>query len=258
MWNHINASLKEKVNILAKNPYRFYIRPNVWVLRNSRQEILDDYLKEAIAHKDSELCQNIRQVTIFLNFINNHQSNSDYVFIFETEETMWDVEVRYYLKKEDNLLKLYATNNTNAKFDDCDASLEINDSLGKTDVIELLENYFEKWRTYNGLPRFRKEGLLDEKGFYAIINNIKEKRDHYIKRTKELKTPFIYYLEKVNLDPIPDGKNEYQWLAKCPYSKGKHHMMVSTKNDIYGCGWCRKKGNQKDLEDYLGTKKHKL
>ena len=254
MWDHINASLKEKVDILAKNPYRFYIGQNVWALRNSRQEILEDFLKEAITLEDYELCQKIREVKTFLGFINNHKNSRDYIFILETEETMWDVDMRYYLKKEDNLLKLYTTNDTNEVFHDCNTSLEINDYLSKKDVIELLENCFEKRRTYGGLPRFRKEGLVDEKEFYTIIDSIKEKKDHYIKKAKELKTPFIDYLEKVNLNPIPDGKNEYQWLAKCPYSKGKHHIMVSTKNDTYGCGWCKKKGNQRDLENYLKTR----
>ncbi|MDC1505886.1 hypothetical protein N8475_11925 [Winogradskyella sp.] len=255
MWDHINASLKEKIDILANNPYRFYIGPNVWALRNSRQEILEDFLKEAITLEDFELCQKIREVKTFLGFINNHQASRDYIVILETEETMWDVDVRYYLKKEGNLLKLYTTNDTNEEFHNCDTSLEINDYLTKKDVIELLENYFYKWHAYGGLPRFRKEGLLDEKEFYAIIDSIKEKRMHYMKRTKELKTPFIDYLEKVNLHPIPDGKSEYQWLAKCPYSNGNHHIMVSTKNNTYGCGWCKKKGNQRDLENYLKTRR---
>ena len=251
MWNHINAPLKEKVDILAKNPYRFYIGQNVWAHRNSRQKILEDYLNEAIALEDFELCQKIKEVKTFLSFVNNHKTKRDYVFILETEETMWDVEVRYYLKKEDNLLKLYKTNDTNEEFHNCDASLEINDYLSKKDVIELLENHFEKWREFYGLPRFRTEGLIDEKEFYTMVDSIEEKRDHYINKAKELKTPFIDFLEKANLDPIPNGKNEYQWLAKCPYSKGKHHMMVSTKNNTYGCGWCKKKGNQRDLENYF-------
>ena len=258
MWNHINATLKEKVKILAKNPYRFYIGPNVWAFRNSRQEILKDYLKQAIDLEDFELCQKIREVKSFLSLINNHDTDSDHVFLLETEETMWDIDVRYFLKKEDDLLKLYTTNDTNEEFHDCNESLKINDSLNKKDIINLIENYFEKWRTYGGVPRFKKEGLLDEKEFYTIIDRIREKKDHYINRAKELKTPFIDFLKKVNLDPFPDGKSEYQWLAKCPYSNGKHHIMVSTKNNTYGCGWCRKKGKQKDLEDYLKTQKHKL
>jgi hypothetical protein len=31
-------------------------------------------------------------------------------------------------------------------------------------------------------------------------------------------------------------------------------MMASTKENTYGCGWCKKKGNQIDLEDYFKNK----
>ena len=88
MWDHINASLKEKIDILAENPYRFYIGQNVWALRNSRQEILEYYLKEAITIENYELCQKIKEVKTFLSFINNHKTSRDYIFILETEETM--------------------------------------------------------------------------------------------------------------------------------------------------------------------------
>ena len=203
MWDHINASLKEKVDILAKNPYRFYIGPNVWALRNSRQEILEDFLKEAIALEDFELCKKIREVKTFLGFINNHKTSRDYIFILETEQTMWDIDVRYYLKKEDNHLKLYTANDTHEEFHNCDASLEINDYLTKKDIVELLENYFYKWQTYGGLPRLRNEGLLDKKEFYAIIDIIKEKRDYqrkllsYFLKTEPNKLKFNPRVAKV-------------------------------------------------------------
>ena len=32
-WKHLNASLRDKVEILAENPYRFYIYTNVWTFR---------------------------------------------------------------------------------------------------------------------------------------------------------------------------------------------------------------------------------
>ena len=32
-WKHLNASLRDKVEILAENPYRFYIYPNDWTFR---------------------------------------------------------------------------------------------------------------------------------------------------------------------------------------------------------------------------------
>ena len=54
-WKHLNASLRDKVEILAKNPYRFYIYPNVWTFRGAtRLEILSKFLTEAEAAEDFE------------------------------------------------------------------------------------------------------------------------------------------------------------------------------------------------------------
>jgi len=62
-WKHLNASLRDKVEILAKNPYRFYIYPNVWTFRGpSRLEILSQFMAEAEAAEDFELCARILEV----------------------------------------------------------------------------------------------------------------------------------------------------------------------------------------------------
>ena len=62
-WKHLNASLRDKVEILAENPYRFYIYPNVWVLPGpTRLEILSGFLAEAEAAEDFELCTRILEV----------------------------------------------------------------------------------------------------------------------------------------------------------------------------------------------------
>ena len=62
-WKHLNASLREKVEILAKNPYHFYIYPNVWTFRGpARLEILSQFMTEAEAAEDFELCARILEV----------------------------------------------------------------------------------------------------------------------------------------------------------------------------------------------------
>ena len=62
-WKHLNASLRDKVEILAKNPYRFYIYPNVWTFRGpARLEILSQFMAEAEAAEDFELCARILEV----------------------------------------------------------------------------------------------------------------------------------------------------------------------------------------------------
>jgi hypothetical protein len=62
-WKHLNASLRDKVEILAQNPYRFYISPYVWTFRGpTRLEILSGFLAEAEAAEDFELCARILEV----------------------------------------------------------------------------------------------------------------------------------------------------------------------------------------------------
>ena len=51
------------MEILAKNPYRFYIYPNVWTFRGpKRLEVLSQFLTEAEAAEDFELCARILEV----------------------------------------------------------------------------------------------------------------------------------------------------------------------------------------------------
>ena len=62
-WKHLNASLRDKVEILAENPYRFYIAPNVWTFRGeARVRLLQDWLKEAEQLEQYELCSRIVEV----------------------------------------------------------------------------------------------------------------------------------------------------------------------------------------------------
>lgn len=250
-WYQINGTLEQKINILAKNPYRYYIGPNVWTMRNSRQEILQDYLYEAIYNENYELCQKIIEVKTFMGIITNQKTDRDYIILFETENRIWNVKIKYILKNEGYFLKLYTTDDIDDRLNDCKAALIVNDELGQEDIFKLLENKFKIWRDFGGLPTFEKGGFLNKKDFETVVNRINEEVGHNVKRAIELKNSFIEFLEKSNLNPTPDGNNRHQWLAKCPFSGAKHPIMISTKNNTFGCGWCHKKGNQADLEKYL-------
>ena len=64
MFKHINATLEEKVEILATNPFRYYLAPNLWIGRNeSRIDELNSILKEAEENENFELCARIKEVT---------------------------------------------------------------------------------------------------------------------------------------------------------------------------------------------------
>lgn len=63
MHAHIQAGLREKVEILALNPYRYYVAPNLWIGQNaSRIRELDNLLHQAKLEADELLFQRILEV----------------------------------------------------------------------------------------------------------------------------------------------------------------------------------------------------
>ncbi len=63
MYAHTNASLREKIEILATNPYRYYVAPNLWIGQNaSRIKELDSLFLQAKLEADDLLCQRILEV----------------------------------------------------------------------------------------------------------------------------------------------------------------------------------------------------
>jgi hypothetical protein len=63
MHAHIQAGLREKVEILALNPYRYYVAPNLWIGQNaSRIKELESLLIQAQNENNDMLCQRILKV----------------------------------------------------------------------------------------------------------------------------------------------------------------------------------------------------
>ena len=191
----------------------------------------------------------------FLKPINDGKSiNDKRVFILETEETIFDVSVKHYLIDEGDCLRLHYQVDDSKKLVETRYSVTSSDYLNEKEVIDIITMQFESTRLYNGLPRFGSPGFLTEEDFNKIISGIKSELDKNNDLANASTTPFINYLDSQSLNPKPSGHNKYSWLADCPFSNRKHFMMVSTKENTYGCGWCKKKGSQKDLEDYFKNK----
>lgn len=63
MYAQIQASLREKVEILATNPYRYYVAPHLWIGQNaSRIKELDSLFYQAKLEGDDVLCHRILEV----------------------------------------------------------------------------------------------------------------------------------------------------------------------------------------------------
>ena len=62
-WAHINATDKEKLNIISKNPYRFYITERIWLPRGySRINWLKKMLEKSIQEENYKRCEKIKKI----------------------------------------------------------------------------------------------------------------------------------------------------------------------------------------------------
>jgi 3-deoxy-D-arabino-heptulosonate 7-phosphate (DAHP) synthase len=168
------------------------------------------------------------------------------VFLFQTYETIFDLEFNYFLIVDRNISSIKKTC-IEYEIDEVIELKKLSNNKNENIILNL-KVYWDNNRIFNGLPKIIKGGLIDKTSVEQIIHNIRELYSKIKQKTELLKTDFIDYLKEKGLDPIPSGIDEFSWYAKCCYSKGKHFMMVSTKSNTFGCGYCRKKGDVNDLK----------
>ncbi len=71
-FHHPHASIDQKVEILAKDPYRFYLDTKAWINRsNKRIILLEELMDLALKEEKYELCIRIEEVKEVLSKIYN-------------------------------------------------------------------------------------------------------------------------------------------------------------------------------------------
>jgi hypothetical protein len=173
------------------------------------------------------------------------------VFILETFETVFDISVNLFLVKGIKETKLCYRTYNHGDFKETGYALKTTVVLDKKEVLALVKEYFFFSLRWHGLPRFNAPGYLNQQDLDEIILALKNEINEMKDLGRTTKNGFTDYLESQSLNPEPTGDHKYSWQANCPFSGGNHHMMISTKDNTYGCGWCHKKGNQRDLEVYF-------
>lgn len=131
----------------------------------------------------------------------------------------------------------------------------INSAAGdeKTILSEFLFNFL------CNAPFYGNPYLVESDWFtYDEFAQLKAKSNEIIRKRKEeirqqgKDNTLIQYCESKGLNPEPEGEPN-SWLANCP-SGGKHHIMISTSSDQWGCGYCRKKGGLEELKEWVEYK----
>jgi hypothetical protein len=174
--------------------------------------------------------------------------NSQELFLLETLETIFDASIYLYLIDGK---KLFYKTSKDGDYKESEYKLEFNLEINKKSIYNFLKGYFAYTIKWNGEPRFNSPGYLNQEDLESIVSEVKKEIKDLKKEGLKTANHFIDFLESQSLDPRPSGNGKYSWQANCPFSRGSHFMMISTETNTFGCGWCKKKGDQKALKDYL-------
>ena len=169
--------------------------------------------------------------------------------------TIFDEEFNYFYRlTDDNYIQIaYSYSGSPIKII---AQYKLRFQDFKENITFIVKNYIEANSPYNGYPTFYSSPIFTKQEFDTILNELKSERAAISKKSFQNITPLITYLKDNNLNPIPSGESPTNWRAQCPSKRG-HFIEVSTKTDTWGCGYCRRKGTQTDLENWLLEKSKK-
>jgi hypothetical protein len=122
-------------------------------------------------------------------------------------------------------------------------------SLDQQTALALTREIIEKERFFNGWPDFIESPWFSAEDFGGLISDMRAEHAEKVKKATSSPTaqPWLDALKSNGLNPVLLDPDAQQWLAKCPLSKSHHFMMVSLNSLTWGCGYCKKKGNLKEL-----------
>ncbi|WP_299397161.1 hypothetical protein [uncultured Gelidibacter sp.] len=187
-----------------------------------------------------------------LDFGSTKEIHEQFQYLMDTLETMFDEEFNYYYRvTDDNFIQLaYSYGKSELQIM---AQYRMRFKNLKENITFIVKNSIEASAPFSGYPKFENSSVFTEQEFDGIVQSIKDEKDAISKKSLENITPLITYLKENNLNPVPSGYSPTNWNAQCPSGRG-HSIMVSTKSDEWGCGYCRRKGGIAELESWLHEK----
>ncbi len=67
--------------------------------------------------------------------------------------------------------------------------------------------------------------------------------------------PILIAARKCRLNPEPSATSSWGWSVRCPGTN--HSLMISTKDNTFGCGYCKRQGGPEELRAFAAERKAK-
>jgi len=123
-----------------------------------------------------------------------------------------------------------------------------------TASLRLMEVMF---RVIHGGPEsyegFVAPGILDKAAYDGLVGRLEAEYEGNRRKARENEIELIKVARELGLAPFPTGKYPDQWQAHCP---GKNHpIYITTTENYFFCGWCRRKGGINELRELVKERK---
>jgi hypothetical protein len=173
----------------------------------------------------------------------------EFQYLMDTLEIMGDIDFKYFYRvTDDNYIQL-AYKMDGGELEIC-AQYKLRHENLKENIIFIVKEIIEATLPYDGFPIFQNSVVFTKQEFDSLIKVMQDEKLAIMEQAKAYQTPLIDYLREEQLNPRPTGINPNSWVARCPCG-GNHQIMVSTLNDDWGCGYCKRKGKILELEKWL-------
>ncbi len=119
----------------------------------------------------------------------------------------------------------------------------------------LLTHLFRSRVGFSGPWHFEQSGFVSKAHYQGIKDSLEHELAQYAQAARANRSEIVHAAEELGLYPEPTGKGPYSWRANCPGTS--HPIWIDTEKNIFGCPWCRKKGDSDELRAFVKERRAK-
>jgi hypothetical protein len=119
--------------------------------------------------------------------------------------------------------------------------------------VEMLEILIRSGIGCNWPRQYMDGGLVDGEVFAGLLSKLEAELDGNAKAAQSGSSGIVATAQALHLNPRPSGTAPSGWVASCPQTN--HTMRIDAEANIFGCGWCKRKGGPHELEQFVADRK---
>ena len=89
--------------------------------------------------------------------------------------------------------------------------------------------------------------------FSDLLAKLEAGLDGNARDAKSGTSDIVAAAQELHLNPRPSGTSPNSWIASCP--RTNHPLQIDADANIFGCGWCKRKGGPDELKQFLADRR---